>query len=414
MRDRYGNSVTTADAEACSQYCLGIDRFLAAQSGGIEALQNAIRRDPDFALAHADLARVLQIHARVGEAREHIERARMLLDDPAGRNLPEQEAEHIRIMQLLLRGKGDAAFQQIQSHITRFPRDVMALAPCCGVFGLIGFSGRAGREQENADFMAPLAKHYAGDWWFESQYAFALCEIGELHQAETLNEQAFALNPDNANAVHHRAHIHYETAEFTAGRKALQAWRKDYPRSAILHCHLAWHDALWALAEGAHEQVWEILAADIMPGVTSAPPINVMTDMVALLARAEFSGVPVPDDLWRSASDYALASFPKAGVSFADAHSALAWLKTDNAEALDGLLDQPRGWASDVVAALAMGYRCYLAQDWRGCEQALAGVMSNHERLGGSRAQRDLLELLYARARNQLNRPVKSTRPVLQ
>src|SRR3974377_748340 len=46
------------------------------------------------------------------------------------------------------------------------PRDAMALAPSTGVFGLIGFSGKAGREGDQLALLEPLATHYCNDWWF--------------------------------------------------------------------------------------------------------------------------------------------------------------------------------------------------------------------------------------------------------
>lgn len=397
MHDRYGNSVTTTSSAAFDAYCAGVDLFLAAQAGGIEALVRATQLDPAFALAHADLARALQIAAQPKPAREHIAKAREHCGELTG-----QELAHVQIMGHLLDGNSAGAFEQIKTHIADYPRDVLTVQPCCGVFGLIGFSGRLGREQENADFMAALQPSYQGDWWFESQYAFALCEIGQLDAAEALNEKAFAANPDNANAVHHRAHIHYETGEFDAGRSALAAWRKHYDRASILHCHLGWHEALWAIAAGEFAQVWQILAADIMPDVASAPPINIMTDMVALLLRAEMAGAETPPELWGIASEYAQSSFPRPGVSFADAHSAIAYTRSGASDALAALQTAEKGWAADQVESLANGFAAFDERDWQQCADQFAPVMTSHERLGGSRAQRDLLELVYGHAQLQL------------
>lgn len=396
MQDRYGNSVTTVSAKAFELYQQGIDLFLAAQPGGIEHLEQATAEDEGFAIAYADLARALQIIAKPKEARAMIKRAVELMGGSS-----EQEKAHVAIMDMLINGQSAAGYEKIQEHVLTYPRDVMMVLPCCGVFGLIGFSGREGREAENLAFMASLASHYVGDWWFESLYAFALCEVGQLAQAEALNEKAFAANPTNANAVHHRAHIHYETGETEAGRSALVEWRRTYSREGLLHCHLAWHDALWALAMGEAEQAWEIVQADVHPDFALAPPINVMTDLVAVLLRSEFAGQRRRHGLWEVAADYASQHFASPGLSFADAHAAVAYAITDRTEKLDILRETSKGTASDMVSAIANAFTSFAAQDWQGTLDCLVPIMSSHERLGGSRAQRDLLDLTLAYALTQ-------------
>ena len=409
MLDRYGNVVTTSSRPAFDAYCEGVDLYLAAQAGALETLARACNLDPQFALAHAALARGLQSSARVKEARAHLALA-LEHADKLDRNKSAQEIDHISIVNLLLTGKSAKAFERIKTHTRSYPRDVMLVQPCCGVFGLIGFSGRTGREQENLDFMAALHRHYDGDWWFESQFAFAMCETGQLAQAESKNEAAFALNPNNANAVHHRAHIHYETGEFVLGRHALSDWRSGYSRDGILHCHLAWHDALWALAAEDPARLWEIVESDVLPGVASAPPINVMTDLVAILLRAELGGITPPARFWPIVSDYAQECFPRPGISFADAHSVIAYATTREEEAIQGLQDSPRGWAGDLVASLALAFTAFAEQSWQRCLDELEPVMVGHERLGGSRAQRDLFELTYAYAQRKLGGHPESLR----
>jgi len=292
----------------------------------------------------------------------------------------EQERSHVLVMQDLLAGQLDVAFAKISEHLKTWPRDVLMVLPCCGVFGLIGFSGRVGREQENPDFMTALKDHYAGDWWFGSQYAFALCETGDLAAAEKLNEAAFAANPTNANAVHHRAHIHYETGEFAAGHRALKTWRTTYDPASILHCHLAWHDALWSLADSDYEALWSTVRDCVLPEVASAPPLNVMTDLVSVLLRAELAGAPVDDALWTNVSEYALRCFPRAGLSFADAHAAIAYATTGAEEALLPLLEEPRGTAGDVVAQVAQAFVAFRRSDWSTFTTLLAPALTIHAR----------------------------------
>ena len=45
-----------------------------------------------------------------------------------------------------------------------------------------------------------------------------------------------------------------------------------------------------------------------------------------------------------------------------------------------------------MVRPVAEGFKAIAAQDWPEATASLASVIAEHERLGGSRAQRDLIE----------------------
>lgn len=411
MQDRYANPLSTSSTDAADAYIEGIDLILSAQPGGITALQAALAIDEQFAVARADLARALQIANRPREAHQEIARAMQSLDD-----ITDQERAHVCILDDLIAGRVPAAFAQIQSHISMFPRDVMMVQPCCGVFGLIGFSGRTGREQENYEFMRQLQAAYADDWWFMSQYAFALCEVGRLDEAGVMIDHAYERNPANANAVHHRAHVHYETGESASGLAALAQWRARYDREGILYGHLAWHEALWHLADNEGiARVWQIMDEDLAPLVATAPPLNVLTDYVALLLRTELAGAPRSDSRWAIAVDYAQQWFPKPGLSFADFHSAAAYALQSN-ERLEHYMDPVgvKGTAGDQVAQIAQSMKAFAQEDWSSVVSLMDPIMDSHERVGGSRAQRDVLELLYIVAETKASLGLKSSRGPLR
>lgn len=388
MKDRYDNELTT-NAPALENYSTGIDLYLAAQPGAIEQLRLAIAEDDNFAVAYADLARVLQVYDQPKEAQQLIAHAVEL-----SHGLSNGERAHVEIMRLLLGGAGADAYKLIQEHVAHYPRDVMAVLPCCGVYGLIGFSGRVGREAENLAFMTMLERHYGKDWWFDSQFAFALLEVGQLDRAEPLIERAYKAKPSNANAVHHLAHWYYEQGEAQVGAVMLDEWKKSYDRSGLLHSHLAWHGALWALEANDIDRMLAILDADILPEVTESPAIVVLPDLVSLLLRSELAGHPCQLALWQIASNYAAQHFAKPSISFVDMHTAIAHAFVGTDTLLELLVDNPKGYASDLVAQVAKAARSFVKADWPGMIEHLAPIMPVHERLGGSRAQRDLLELV--------------------
>ncbi len=394
LADRYGLPISTSSETARDAYIIGCDGVLSAAHGDAVHLARALEADPGFALAHAALARARFLMADVPGARASAARAR----DLAAAATPREQG-HVDALCLSIEGKPVEALAATRAHLALHPRDAMVASPATGVFGLIGFSGRQGREPEQVEFLETLRPHLADDWWFQAVYAFALEEVGRLDEAFDLIERSMAKNPRNAHGAHIKAHVLYEQGEDRAALDYLDSWLPAYPREGLMHCHISWHVALFALMLGDMARAWQVYEAQVHPGGAWGPALNVATDAPAFLWRAELAGQARREPLWREARDYALKSFPKAGIAFVDVHRALACVATGDPEGIGAVvmeLEQRaaagRSPAGEVVPQLAAGLAAYGRGDWAraitSLEQALAGTV----RIGGSRAQRDLIE----------------------
>jgi hypothetical protein len=331
-----------------------------------------------------------------------------------------REASHIAALDLLLAGKGAEAHRAIRDHIASFPRDAMLAQTCSSVFGLIGFSGQPGREAEMLAFNAALLPHYGEDWWAVSQYAFALCETGNLVEADRQIDRALALNPANAHGAHVRSHVSYEMGETATGRAFIARWLEGYDPGGIMFTHLNWHEALWALEQGDIDMMWARVDAAVAPGADSeSPPINILTDTASILHRATLAGVDVTPERWQGVSAYAKRAFPRTGNAFVDIHAALAHAMAGDLAALDNIITHPAGPAADLVPDIARGFRAAAEGDWAATADAMTRAMGDLARIGGSRAQRDLVEqtLLAALVRqgsaDEARRLAALRRPVL-
>lgn len=387
LEDRYGNTISTTSTAARDAYVDGVDRFIAANAGVEDALNAAINADGSFALAHLALARFRQASGRVPDAAAPLAEARAIAGGTSDR-----EAAQIEALALLIDGKASLAYPKIRAHVLDYPRDVMMAQTCTSVFGLIAFSGQPGREAEQLAYTAMLAPHYGEDWWFLSQHAFAQLEAGQIGPAADTIERSLALKPDSAHSVHVRAHLYYENGETEAGYNYLKDFWKGYEKTAQLHCHISWHIALWALARDDAETMWRVVDAHIAPGGAVGPALNVVTDTAAILYRAELHGLEVPADRWRALSAYASKCFPEPGVAFADVHAALAHAMAGDGEALTKIIRDARGPARETVRTLAEAFGCVAAGNWADATNHFGKAMAEHERIGGSRAQRDLIE----------------------
>ncbi|NRB33552.1 MAG: tetratricopeptide repeat protein [Rhodobacteraceae bacterium] len=418
MQDHYGNKVSTASNDAVTGYDRGVYLFLSGTHGAAEAFGQAIAADDGFALAHAGQARALMMGGDMAGSKAAIARA-----DALAPGVTPREQAHIAAFVHLLSGRPADAMATVRAHVQEHPRDAMVAQLCTSVFGLIGFSGKTGREAELLAYTAGLLPHYGEDWWMMSQHAVSLCETGQLDASATLMERSLALNPRNAHGAHFKAHEQYEAGETTAGRAYLGDWITDYDRRSILHGHLSWHLALWALHDGDTDAMWAAVDHGVAPGTGHSLPINVLTDTAAIYYRAEIAGHEVAPDRWAGLSDYAANVFPQTGQSFADLHAALAHAMAGQGERLAQIAEGASGFAGDLVRPVARAWGAIARHDWAGALDGLLPAMAATERLGGSRAQRDLIELAYvnvlmrlghsdeARHTLKLRRPVLTTKP---
>ncbi len=392
--DRYGQPISTSSQAARDAYVAGTDCLLSAAHGDSAHLAQAVEADPDFALAHIALARSRFLAADVAGARQSVARARELAAKASAR-----EQSHVEALGLAIEGKPAESLVATHTHLANHPRDAMVAAPATGVFGLIGFSGRPGREPEQVAFLEALRPHLADDWWFQGVYAFALEEVGRLDEALDLIERSMAQNPRNAHGAHIKAHVLYEQGENRAALDYLDSWLPAYPREGMMHCHISWHVALFALMLGDTERAWQVYEAQVHPGGAWGPALNVATDAPSFLWRAELAGHERRPAMWKDVHDYARKSFPKAGVAFVDVHRALAHVAAGNHDGLAGVVSEleqrvaaGRSPAGDVVPRLATGLAAYERADWPAAIAALEPALAETVRIGGSRAQRDLIE----------------------
>ena len=252
------------------------------------------------------------------------------------------------------------------------------------MLSLLGFSGRPEREAENLALAEDLEAHYGDDWWLQGLLGFAQVEMGPFDRAELSIEKSLSAYPRNAHGAHFRSHLYYETGQTEAGYAFITDWQSIYPKEGQMHCHIAWHIALWALARGDVEEMWRVVDRDIVPGGAWGPPLNVMVDLAAVLYRAELAGVAVPQARWQVVCDYAATHFPSPGLGFADAHAALAYAMAGRSDALERIVKGAKGPASDIVSALAEAFGAIAEQDWakangfdhRACGSRAAGRQS--------------------------------------
>ena len=103
--------------------------------------------------------------------------------------------------------------------------------------------------------------------------------------------------------------------------------------------------------------------------------------------------------------DFATSAFPRAGVAFSDVHIALAQVVAGNDAALAArarqmadLAQQGRYPSGPCVPAVSHAFAAFERRDFAAAIDALEPIAGELERIGGSRAQLDLVEFTLLKA----------------
>ena len=378
ITDAYGNTLSTHNKTARDEFDKGVALFLGGNQGASDAFASACAVDPAFSLGHAVHARSLMMEGRPAEARKALDRAEAMSG-----SISRREHVHIAAYATLLEGAADKCRSIVRAHAAEFPRDPMMMQLLTNVFGLIGFSGKVGREADLLAFTTGLMPHYSDDWWMMSMHAASLCETGHLNDAISLLRSSLDLNPRNAHAAHFLAHTRYEAGEASEGRRFLADWMRIHDCQGVLQGHLMWHSALWALHEGDETAMWQAIDAGPWPGTSSSLPINVLTDSASILHRAEIAGVAVPVERWRLLSEYAAQFFPNTGQSFADIHAALCHAMAGEGDRLARISEHAQGFAEDLVRPISTAWGHIVRKKWNPALECLTKVMATQGTTGG-------------------------------
>lgn len=395
-QDSRGLPLSTTSDLAAERYRAGVDLLLSAWPGAAEALEEAVAADPDFALAHAARARLHAIRSEMERARARIAAAEEL----AARRGTERERSHVATLALAIGGQSASALQRALAHVDQWPRDALILSLPLGAFGLFAFSGMPDHDQARVDLCERHARQFdADDWWFLTYRGWSQVENGAVAAGRALTQRGFELRTDNANAAHALSHAMYEAGAGEEAERLIADWLPGYGRAGVLHGHIAWHAALGALERDDPEQALAIYGDHVQPSVSEGLPLNVVSDSASLLWRLQAYGHAVPAGLWEEAAGYASGYFQQAGLAFADVHMALLAAATgeraaveQRAEAL-ARLDRAGALAAGPVApALCRAFMAFAEEDHAGCVRILEPVAAEVVRIGGSGAQREMIE----------------------
>jgi hypothetical protein len=380
--DGYGLELT-AGPEAAAAYNRGVDRVLRLRTGAVESVAMSIALDPTFALGHAALALFghelcaqVDIAARLRDATLHARRSSV------------RERSHVHAVVQHVRGDS----LPLIGHLERYPRDALLLSTAVPT---IAFAGVTTVPEEAWTIVERAAPAYGNDWWYAGLLAFIRQEQGLFDEAMDLSCTSLVEAPDAGHSAHARAHAHYETGDHAAGLAWMDAWVLGDGAATDSLSHFSWHAALHELSTGDLDAVRRRYVGQLRP--EHGLGCRALVDTGSLLWRWALTpgadDVPAMDEVARAVDD---GSLTRPSTPFLGMHAAVALLALDDAAGLGRLAD----WTgthrdrthAEVVAPLARAMRLMAEGRCSAAADRLAELGPQVWRLGGSDAQREVVE----------------------
>lgn len=405
FKDNYDMQLSCSSAVAGAAYVAGVDQSLQLDHSGIAELKDALAQDPEFALAHAALARQFQIHGFSTEVAGHLEQA-VALKPTATRR--EQSAIDVIVAAAIFE---DGALSKAQDHIARFPRDVLVLAHVVGPFGLLAFSGDPAWREQNVFLLEALERSFpADDWWYLSSRSFMASEVGDLAAARKCAEHAWRLS-ENGNCAHSLTHLYFEENAVDEGMSFINKWAASSGTKSDMRHHLIWHLALLLReTETPTSELMTLYECELDPRISDPMPLSTFSDNAALLWRCKLSGLDVPNSVAQDLINYANKHYPRLGFSFVDIHRVMSVGILNDESQQDELIDELGQMATsngtplaNAMLAYAEGFRAFANQDFAIAVERLEPTVIDSVLLGGSNPQRRVIEETYQAALTAVN-----------
>jgi hypothetical protein len=200
--------------------------------------------------------------------------------------------------------------------------------------------------------------------------------------------------------AHVEAHRLLDAGRPEEGHRVLGAWLAGRDGAGSDWVHLQWHMAVFEIAVGRWTSASDRFVREILPAVSAG---EAHTDAPALLWRLSLTspaGVHIP---WAPVRDAAIEGLRGVSSPYVELHHLLALAGAGDASSLNrwrsSAARDDSSLCGHVLTRMADGLCAFAAQDYSRAAVTLAATAPRVSRLGGSRAQNQLFELISQEAR---------------
>ncbi|HEX2137326.1 MAG TPA: tetratricopeptide repeat protein [Microvirga sp.] len=316
--DRYGTELSTDSSEAVCAFEAAVHGVAAHRPSTANALERALRADPNLVAAHALKGFANVILARqelVPVARESHRAASAALKTRGG-----SVCEHALTDALAhaIGGCFFAAADRIEAYLEESPHTFLAAKLAHALRFMMGDA--RGMLAITSRVLPHWGESHPGYGFLLGCHAFALEEGADFGGAEQAGRRAVALEPDDAWGLHAVSHVHEMAGRVDEGIAWLESSRPVWKACNNFSFHMAWHLALFYLEREDHEAVLRLYDAEVRPAPTD--DFRDVANAVSLLWRLEQDGVAV-GHRWAELREIALKRRRDLTLTFAALHHLL-------------------------------------------------------------------------------------------
>ncbi|HJS88213.1 MAG TPA: tetratricopeptide repeat protein [Acetobacteraceae bacterium] len=403
--DLNGLALTTSSATPAASFNRLMASFLASRADTPRHLAAALADDPEFGLAHCVRGYLAAMSFDQGKRPIALAAAREARRHTRGASA--RERAHVDALDAWAAGDLGRAASVWDQILAEHPRDVLA-------FRLAHFLhfwlGRPDRMVASVEAVAPHWDAALPSWGtFLACRCFALEECGRYPEAEAAGRAAIAHDPSDLWAAHGLTHVLEMQGRREEGIAWIERLSVHWGEANNLRHHLFWHAALFHLENGDTGRVlalYDTAIRDLASPLTQAAPdlyIDVQ-NAASLLFRLGRLGVDV-GGRWGELADKAESRIGDCLSAFTLPHWMMALCAEERFAAAERMLEAIRlqaggpGEGAAVLRRHALPVCAAVLAHARGAyAQAVAWMrpaLDGMGRLGGSHAQRDVLDQLY-------------------
>lgn len=395
LKDRYGNSVSTASQAALAKYDEALELIRLYRGDPVAALDAALGEDPDFGAAWAARAGLLAQQTDKAYAEEL---ARSLRAGAAAK-LNDRERAHLAAAGAWSEGRYYESAARLSRIAQESPRDLLAVQfahTSCFYLGI---------QHELRDWPLQALRAFRPDddgyGTLLGMIAFGMEECGDYGRAEEMGRKAVELDPRDGWAVHAVAHVNEMRGDLDQGIPWLADNAGHWAPDSGFAYHNWWHLGLLYLDKGDVAQVLRLYDEKVRPDPTSSIVLELI-DASAMLWRLKLEGVELGNRFAALASAWERAA-EDAFYAFNDVHALMAFLGAGRIAEAERVLKAMQRAAADggdngymtgkVGLPLAEALFAFEAERYSECVDKIVAVRGIAQRFGGSHAQRDILTL---------------------
>ncbi|KAH9512624.1 Tetratricopeptide repeat protein 38 [Bulinus truncatus] len=247
-------------------------------------------------------------------------------------------------------------------------------------------------------------------------HSFGLEETNLYPEAETAARAALSINPRDAWATHTLCHVMEMMGRQHEGIYMLEKTGQYWQTCGMLACHNFWHWALYYIELGDYETALSIFDHQVSQRAVSSGAMLDIVDVCSLLYRLQLEGVNV-EDRWEKVYDVCKSHLHDHILAFNDLHMLISCLGAGQKQAVQEMMEsielfirEGHGHNKEVTAEVAFqlfqAFIAYNDEDFSKAVDLVNPVRSKVIKIGGSHAQRDLINLFLIQSAIKSNSKV--------